>query len=477
MIEQTVQRGSIDWEGGGRTLLRFSVVALFLLIGLGPIAAIAALFACIVWTMRSAVFTWRTGIGLLLLVLMLVPSRIYRLPFATAFDVDPYRLCLVLLVAAWCVAAISHRRFSIRRTYLDVGVGLFMAAIALSYLLNAQNFSAAPEFLTMLKSSAYVASFPLTFYLVATTVSRSEDAIALTNMIMVVAAVTGVLAIYERTTEFSIFLHLNQFVPILEHVVTSNELLPAYRGALRVTGTTAHPIAFATMLSMVFPIALSRMLGAPSRKMRAFSAVCAAMIGAGVFLALSRTGLLGLLTGGAVLFLGFPAHRKRLIIAAIGLTGLVHLFFRGILSSLLEAITPSFVMSQEKGNMNGRLVDYARSLPHIRNHPMFGGGFNTFGPEQFGFIDNQYLKFVLEIGILGVAAYLYLLWRAVTVPFTAGVRASGEKGAILIGFAGAAAVFGATSVTFDTVGFPQITYLFFALCGLSVSIVEECLRG
>ena len=123
----------------------------------------------------------------------------------------------------------------------------------------------------------------------------------------------------------------------------------------------------------------------------------------------------------------------------------------------------------------GRLSDYTLLSPDIANRPIFGRGLNTFSPDRYvgKWIDNQYLKFGAEIGIFGVAAFAYLLWRAVSVPFRAGVKADGETGALLIALAGGAAVFAVTSATFDTIGFPQVAYLFFVLCALSAVLLGD----
>ena len=194
-------------------------------------------------------------------------------------------------------------------------------------------------------------------------------------------------------------------------------------------------------------------------------------------MALSRTGVVGLVVVGLVLLLGFPAHRRLIATAGLALVGVVHAAFPGVVSTLIQFFTPSFVLSQEVGNQNGRLADYARSMTHIVNRPVFGGGFNTFGPEQFGFIDNQYLKFLLEIGLFGIVAFIFLMWRAISVPFVVGRRLGGEVGAVLVGLSAAAAVFAVTSATFDTFGFPQVVYLFFALAGLGAVIIDECNRA
>jgi O-antigen ligase len=248
-----------------------------------------------------------------------------------------------------------------------------------------------------------------------------------------------------------------------------------YRSGLRVAGPTAHPIAFSAILSMTLVLSMARSLEAEARRTRLLSAACSALIGLAVFLSLSRTGIIGVTVGGLVFMLGLPRHRLLLLSTALAMVGFVHVAFGGVVGTLIEYLSPSYVLSQETGNKLGRLADYRAGLPDILNRPLFGRGFNTYGPDRYvlKWIDNQYLKFALEIGVVGVAAFLFLMWRAISVPFMLGRRMGGETGAVLIAMAGSAAVFAVTSATFDTVGFPQVAYLFFSLSGLGAVIVNE----
>lgn len=466
-------------DAWGRLLGVVTLASAALLLG-QPILAIASLCAGLVWAVWEGVnLTWTKGIGFLFLVLQFVPSRIYRLPFTAAFDLDPYRLTLLALLVLWLIQSALHGQFPFRATYLDPAVGLFLFAVVLPYAMNATLFSSPSESQFMIKSTAYLLSFVATFYLVAAAVRSTKDAIAIVDVTTVLGAIGGMSAVVERFTEYNIFLHLNTLYPVLQYSADPSDLLGGgIRGAaLRAAGPTAHPIAFATMLSMLLPLAVARALHGQSRRMRMASGICALGIGVGIFVALSRTGVVGLAVGGAVLLFGFPRHRKLLITACAGLVGAVHVAFRGVFGTLVQYFSPSFVLSQEVGNDNGRLADYARSLPDILNRPMFGRGFNTYAPERYmTFIDNQYLKFVLEIGIVGIAAFVFLIGRIVSVCFATGQRAGDETGAVLIGLSAAALVFGVTSATFDTIGFPQVAYLFFALAGLSAVIVRECRR-
>lgn len=438
-----------------------------------PMISVAILTVPVTWALRDTLFTWKSGISLLLLLLLLVPSRVYRLPFATAFDADPYRIMLLLLAVIWVVSSFTTHTVLIRATYLDAAVVVFIAAVGLSYMANLVLFAEPSEFAMMVKSMAFLVSLPLTMYLIVSTITDSRDALRLIDMVLIVAGIAGAMAVVERITQYNLFQHLDEFVPVLQYIIPAEQLEPIFRGAVRAAGPTAHPIAFATMLSMLLPLAIARTLEGGSRQMSVVFGGCCAGMGIGIFLALSRTGVVGLTVAGAVVLLGFPRWRGILLASVVALLGAVHLVFRGVIGTLIEFFTPSYVMSQEVGNQNGRFSDYAPAVTQILGRFWFGRGFNTFSPDRYAFLDNQYLKFLLEVGIVGTLAFLFLVARATVVPFSRGDRMGGEYGAVLIGIAAAAAVFGVTSATFDTMGFPQVAYLFFALAGLGAVIMND----
>lgn len=454
--------------------IAFALVGMAACVGLAltfnsPVPAIAGFIGLGVWALSGWLFRWTTAIRLLLLALLFVPSRVYKLPVSLPFDLDAFRAVLALLLLARVVEAFIKREPLIPATYLDAGIGLFLLAASLSLAVNAGEFSAAGEFAFRLKNAIYLSTFALTFYLVASTVRSVEDVVSYVDMLVVLGGVAGVFAVLERVTEYNIFYHLESFIPVLVHVAMPEEM---FRGAIRVSGSTAHPIAFATSMSMLLPLGVTRAFGTSSARRRWFFAAVCCLIGIGLLLALSRTGVVGVLAAGFVLMLGFPRQRALLLGAAGGVLVAVHILFHGVIGTLIGFFTPSVLKATEVGNDNGRLADYAWSVPHIAERPLFGMGIGSLDPERGArFIDNQYMSTVLEMGVFGLLAFAYLGWRAISVPFLAGKEAQGELGALLIGFAASATVFVACSATFDTLGFPQVTYLFFVLAALCTALI------
>ena len=55
-----------------------------------------------------------------------------------------------------------------------------------------------------------------------------------------------------------------------------------------------------------------------------------------------------------------------------------------------------------------RIGAYSAAIPFIARHPWFGRGFQTFFPQTYFFVDNQYLTSLIETGFAGSLALIAL---------------------------------------------------------------------
>jgi O-antigen ligase len=96
---------------------------------------------------------------------------------------------------------------------------------------------------------------------------------------------------------------------------------------------------------------------------------------------------------------------------------------------------------------------------------VFGRGFGTFLPELYTYLDNQYLGLLIEVGIIGTAAFVLLL--VVGIGSARGARRGGDAETRSLGQALAGAIFAAlvTVGTFDLLAFGIASGLLFLLIG------------
>ena len=79
---------------------------------------------------------WTSLVGLLCVVILFIPIRRYSLPGGLPFELEPYRLLVILVVAGWTLSLLSDRSVRMRRTGLEGPLALFGLAVVGSLAFN-----------------------------------------------------------------------------------------------------------------------------------------------------------------------------------------------------------------------------------------------------------------------------------------------------------------------------------------------------
>lgn len=443
------------------------------IIGGGRLGATVALTLLLVIA-APYVLTWRVLAGALAVSIVLVPSDLYRLGPELPINLDAYRVMIGLAAIVWFAALLVDDDVQLPSTRMDREILLLVLAVLVSFIVNLGRLGAGDEFSVAAKALLYFLGLPLLFYLIVSVVRDPRDVAAVLRVIVIVGAVVSALGIVERHTGYNVFRHLDQGIPILRPGVS----LPVegQRGGVRVAGSTTHPIAFSVLLSMILPIAIHFAFQGILRWRRAFYAIASVLIGTAILLTGSRTGLIGLVVVIGVQLLGHPERRRTMVVASLMFVMLVHMAFPGTLATLQTWISPSHIEKTEVGNKAGRLEDYPRVWKELVKYPAFGRGYGTFLPENFFYVDNQYLKFAVEIGLLGLSLVLVFFRRVIIEMWHASTRAEPSERSLLVALLAGAVVFAVSFATFDTFGFAQVPYLFFLLLALGTSLCR-CQRA
>jgi O-antigen ligase len=181
-----------------------------------------------------------------------------------------------------------------------------------------------------------------------------------------------------------------------------------------------------------------------------------------------------------------------LAIAVIPAAVVVHVALPGTIGAFREAFFPEGGLVANQSTSvgqagQGRVADLGPALDAFAQRPLFGQGFAT-RPTASGaepaetidpltasldgqILDNQWLGMLLETGILGVAALLWLVLAA-SVAFGKKARhRSDTRGLMLLSIAASVSAFGVGMFFFDAFAFVQVTLLFFVLLALGASAV------
>lgn len=228
---------------------------------------------------------------------------------------------------------------------------------------------------------------------------------------------------------------------------------------VRPESTARHALEYAAVLSMVLPIALTMAIRESKRAMflRWFPVVAIFMA---AFLSVTRSALLGIVAVLLVLIPTWePAIRKMAAWAALGGAVVMYALVPGLAGTILG------MFSGNDPSVDSRTDSFAVVGGYLGISPIFGRGLGTMGP-QYRIFDNQYIGFIIEIGLVGAAAFILMVLTAMVATFLR--RRAPDQ---LIGSLGpalsAAVLAGALlSAFFDSFHFPQAVGMLFLMIGL-----------
>ena len=438
-----------------------------------PLVAAAVLGLATVFSFTRWLVRWPTILTTLILCVLLIPASIYKLPASLPIDVELYRLVVFVLFGMWAVALLTDPAVRLRRTFLDRLFLLAAIAFVVSFVANLADFEPTLEYSQSAKGLFYVLTFIILYYCLVSIVRDNALATRLVHTIVYVTAVLAVLAMFERITGYNPFRHLNEFIPVLEPSaleVAATEL----RGGLRVAGSAAHPIAFGTMLGLVLPLPIEFLLESKRMVERVKWGTISVVVMVAMLLTVSRTAFLAIVATLVALAFTRPKQRWVLVLSAIVAAVAIHMFFPGVVGRFIDNLTPSNVVSRELSTRAGRLADYPFIIAEWSRKPLLGRGVGTFTHQRFFYVDNQYLKYLVEGGLFGLVSMVLLFFGSAAALMRRGGRIGGHAGAIVAATGIGALVFGLANLTFDAQGFPQVPYLFYILTALGVAVALNC---
>jgi hypothetical protein len=134
---------------------------------------------------------------------------------------------------------------------------------------------------------------------------------------------------------------------------------------------------------------------------------------------------------------------------------------------LLGTLKSLFANASNDPSTQGRTDDYAAAGYYIDRAPFFGRGISTFIPELYRVLDNAYLGWLIEAGVVGLLVMLGFFLSVVGVAFHSRLRARGDEETRDLGAALAAGMLSTlvALATFDGLGFAMCAGLLFLLIG------------
>jgi O-antigen ligase len=362
---------------------------------------------------------WADGatlVSLFLVLQLIVPARlvISRLPLS----LSPASVLALFVALCWlCTQFTNTLGVAKGRNSVRTMVFLYFCSVLATYGVATYGYLP-PDELNFADHALVLAVAKVGLVLAVCDGVRDRDRL---YFVIKILAAMGAIVAAIGILQFLFGLDLTQYMTLPGLRATADEGFIFERSALRrVAATTAHPIEFGVICAMLLPLAIhlaNRASGQtqPSRRWW----LCAGLIAAGLMFSISRSAIFGAVGAGLVLFLGWSARRRtQALITVLAFLTLIKVLAPG----LLGAFYGLFANIGKDDSIRYRTHDYATASAEIAKHLWLGRGLGTWYAPKHQVFDNQYLLSLVEIGILGLAAFIAIflagIYAALRVRFT-----------------------------------------------------------
>jgi hypothetical protein len=441
--------------------------------GIAPVAAFLILLSALVGWHRQ-ILAWPVLVCFVAASVLFLPVARYSLP-GLPLGLDPWLLVVMVVALVWLGSLLVDPSVRLRPTPLDAPLALIAASWLCSVAVNYGRV--APLASAVLKALIISIFFVVIFYFISSVVTTTGGVIAVTQFIVCGVAFIAVFAVIEQRTGFNIFDHVRIVLPVLQF---DGGGLQFRYGLIRATGSADHPIALGVLFAMVFPLGLAL---AKSRSTAWW--IPSSLILIGVLASGSRTAFLALITSGIALLWLRPRDIRPLLPLAIPMLIVIKIAAPGSIATLKNSFLPSsgqgLIASQrtlaaDPTLISGRANFKPRLIEGMRR-PIFGQGVGT---RQTGednplrnapILDNQWLGTFLDIGLLGVVGWVWLMFRVVRRLGRLARTRGSPYGLLAASFVASITGFGVAMFTYDTFAFIQETLILWILFALAATLI------
>jgi O-antigen ligase len=136
---------------------------------------------------------------------------------------------------------------------------------------------------------------------------------------------------------------------------------------------------------------------------------------------------------------------------------------------LIGTLATFFRAGSTDDSVQARLTDFPLAESLVQQAPWFGRGGGTWMPPNIlDVFDNQYLKTVVELGLVGLVALVVYLLVPLIAALVARRRSNDPELRLLCAaLAGASLAAIACSATFDSLAFPMFAYVHALVIGMT----------
>lgn len=424
------------------------------------------------WPRTSRLMPWHLAI--FMAMVFLVPFDSAALKVSLPFDLKLDRIALLGMAGAWlaALAAGGPAAPRLRRSPVNVALGLFLGVAVTSVALNLEVLANVGELDLALRQLVLLVTL-VAFFFIAASIVRPGEVASFSLLLVGLAVVTAIGTIWEYRTGTNQFFELLEKVPGLTTDIRESSVYFDSTGRRNITGPTNHGLAVTTMLALTLPIAVVGILRARGQWQRIGYAIAVALILTGGIASVRKTAAIVPVVAIAALVVYRPRPMARLVPLGLVLVMTTHLLVPGAMGSIKSQLFPKGQSFFSQASVEGREQDYDAVKPDVFNHLAFGRGYGTYYPLRYRLLDNQYLGLRIEVGYVGLAAFVLIMLAVLYAAHPLILSRHPARAPPALAAAAGAVTLGVASLLFDSLAFPQVSYVFlFAAALVTVAALK-----
>ncbi len=424
------------------------------------------------WPHTRRVLPW--ALAAFIAMLFLVPFDSIDLPLHLPVNGTLDRPVLIALGLLWfaslaVVSGAARPRLKLGRVHYAALA--FLAACLLSVALNGEGLANMGEIGLTVKKLALLISY-IVFFFIAASVLRPREVPRFAALMVALGVVVAVGTIVEFRFHYNVFYSLwGSVLPVTppKELDTIDSI-----GRLTIYGPTLQPLELAAMFSMVLPFAILGAIDAATRRRRVLYVIAVGLLLAGGVATARKTSLV--VPAAVILTLAF--YRPRDVLRTVGrlclvLIAIVHFTSPGALGSVINQLEPGHVNSAL--TTTDRTARYDAVAPDLLRHPLLGRGYESYDPQKYRILDNQYLDLLITVGAIGTLLYLAIFAAMISAarPLIRDPDRHDPRRASLALAAMVTVIAAAIgSALFDVLSFPHVPYILFFVAAMILALRE-----
>ncbi len=424
---------------------------------------------CDEWPYTTRLLPW--ALAGFMAMLFLVPIDAIALPIHLPVNGTLDRPVVIALAMLWfaSLAVVSGAaRPRLKLGGVHFAVLAFLAICLASVAVNGTALSDMDELTLVVKKLALLISYVVFFFIVAS-VLRPREVPRFVALMVSLGVIVALGTIVEYRTHYNVFYTLwGKVIP-----VTAPNLLDQVDsiGRLTVYGPTLQPLELAAMLAMVLPFAILGAIDAATRRRRLLYSIAVGLLIAGGVATARKTSLVVPAAVILILLVYRPRQVLRLMLKLGLLLGvLVHFVAPAAIGGVISQLEPGHFNSAL--TTTDRTARYDAVAPDVLSHPLLGRGYESYDPQKYRILDNQYLDLLITVGLIGLVSYLAIFGMMMLAAHATIRGPDPWRSSLALGAFATVAAIAIASALFDVLSFPHVPYLLFFVGAMIIALRE-----